>query len=162
MHVELKKTNSERDRQLETSQHLFQPSKYTSGDGYWSGDFYEVAYLCPSLTWDPAAFLSYLSYGYVSGDRTLLQEVRHQPWLSRITQQGEVELESPLKHDFYPLSPADIGSRLLMLLVDEAEDVCSDRSDVYVLTSVGLDSRFLPASCGGFWIRDESTPRSMQ
>lgn len=128
---------------LETERHLFQAPFYTIGDGYWSANFNEIARRSPSLTWDPAGILSYLTYGYVSGNRTLFREIKRQPWVSSIDQHGEIQLAAPKPHDFYRMPAKQIGARLLELLENEAEVVCKGRSEVYVLTSGGLDSRIV-------------------
>ena len=128
---------------LETGRHLFQPPMYCEEDGHWSSNFQDVAARCPKLSWDPAAILSYLTYGYVSGDRTLFQQIKRQPWVSTLDPEGNVQLERPPEHDFFRLTPTQIGARLLELLESEAESVCTGRSDVYVLTSGGLDSRIV-------------------
>lgn len=135
--------NSRQPFNLETGRHLFQPPRYTLGDGQWFDDFPTAAARCASLSWDPAALLSYLTYGYVSGDRTLFVEIRRQPWVSTIDSDQDVRLESPPVHDFFRLTPVEIGARLLKLLENEAETVCVGRSDVYILTSGGLDSRIV-------------------
>lgn len=129
----------------ESATHLFQPPLYTSGDGYWSPDFMETTNRCSTLTWDPAALLSYLSYGYVSCDRTLFSEVKRRPWLSEISDGGGVAQQTPPQHGFYTATPKTIASRLLSLLKVEAEQVCRGYQNIYLLTSGGLDSRIV---CG--------------
>lgn len=128
---------------LETSQHLFQKPKYSLGDGKWSESFLEIAGSSTSLSWDPAAFLSFVTFGYVCGDHTLVKEVRRQPWLSDIEPSGAVRLGSVPDHGFLKRSPEMVANELLVRLEDEAEQACQGFSDVFVLLSGGLDSRIV-------------------
>ena len=135
--------NTRNGNAAETSLHLFQSPRYTNGDGRWSNEYLDVAIRCDSLTWDPAALLSYLSYGYVSCDRTLFQEVKRQPWLSKISDNGQVVNEPIPEHGFYEATPRTVASRLLERLKNEAENACKGFSNIYLLTSGGLDSRIV-------------------
>ena len=127
---------------MESSNHLFQKPKYSLSDGSWSDDFLKVASSSPSLTWDPAALLSYVSFGYVCGDKTLVKEVRRQPWLSDCGG-NEVHLSDVPQHGFRKQSSREIADEMIRQLENEAELACRGKDNVYVLTSGGLDSRIV-------------------
>ena len=128
---------------MESSRHIFQNPKYTSGNGNWSENFLDVATSSPSLTWDPAAFLSFVTHGYVCGNRTLVKEVQRLPWLSRTDVDGSVIEEVVPQHGFRALTALQFAEELLHRLEVEAETACRGFDDVYILTSGGLDSRIV-------------------
>ena len=123
-------------------EHLFQMPQYCGSDGVWTADFFEAASSCDQQNWDPAALLSCVSLGYVCGDKTLLKEVRRQPWLSGFDK-GEIQLSDVPQHGFRKQSPQEIGDEMIRLLEAEAELACRGKANVFVLTSGGLDSRIV-------------------
>jgi asparagine synthase (glutamine-hydrolysing) len=130
--------------ELESSLHLFQTPLYRGGEGTWKKSFIDAVSDCKGkLTWDPAAILSILSFGYVCGDRTLLNEVKRRPWLSKILEDGECSLETIPKHGRLWKRCDEIADELLRLLCDEATKVCQGRQEIYILLSGGLDSRIV-------------------
>lgn len=128
-------------REWETERHLFQPPRYTHG-GAWF-DTEDAARPAGGGHWDAAAVLSIASLGYAAGERTLLREVRRQPWLSRIADDSNVERVSPPPHGLVWSSPEAIAQRLATLLEDEIAAACHGRERLYVLLSGGLDSRIV-------------------
>ena len=89
---------------------------------------------------DIGAIQSYLSFGYICGNRTLLQEVKRQPWLSEIDDNKIVLSDIP-EHGFYKDDYDTLADIFFKLIVDEARKVVKDFEEVYVLLSGGLDSR---------------------
>jgi hypothetical protein len=133
--------------QLETSLHLFQPPRYRSHELSWHGSFEQAVQCSPDdLTVDPAAVLSVLSFGYVCGDRTLLKQIRRQPWLSRISENGDPVLESVPPHDTFWETSSNVASELGVLLREEIVGACKGRREVYILLSGGLDSRIVAST----------------
>ena len=127
---------------MESSLHLYQPPLFRARDGGWHESFGEAVHHSASrLTWDPAAILSVLSFGYVCGDRTLVSEIGRQPWLSEIGADGKPWLENVPGHDTLWVSSGEIARRLGRLLCDEVLQVCQGRKEICVLLSGGLDSR---------------------
>jgi asparagine synthase (glutamine-hydrolysing) len=132
---------------LESSLHLYAPPRYRASDGSWYDAHAEaVRHSDESLTWDPAAVLSLLSFHYVCGDRTLMREIRRRPWLSSIGPEGDARLEPIPPHDTIWQSTERSAARLGSLLCDEALGVCQGRAEIYVLLSGGLDSRVVAGS----------------
>jgi len=128
----------------ETSFHLYQPPLYKSSKGNWFKDFFEaVRDSEDNLTWDIAAIMSVLSYNYCCGDRTLILEIKRQPWLSRIDEQGKCILEKIPPHGRQWPSVEKIAENLCRLLCNEALEVCQSHREVYLLLSGGLDSRVI-------------------
>jgi len=131
---------------LESSLHIYQRPRYRSHAERWhqaySGALAEGGDV---FTWDTAAIMSILAFGYSCGDRTLLTEVRRQPWLSEICSDGSVQLASIPAHDTFWVSPIDIARNLMRLLREEIVTACRGRREVYLLLSGGLDSRIVAA-----------------
>lgn len=86
---------------LETSKHLYQSPLYHSENGDWSTSYEEVISQSKKLTIDNTSITSMLSFGQISHNRTLFQEVKRLPWLSKINDAGEIVLEDIPKHDYY-------------------------------------------------------------
>lgn len=132
------------DSNLVTSRHLYQPAKFICRQNVYSkfldaverGDVGEVS-------WDVAGLLSMLSFGFVVGNRTLLSEVKRQPWLSSIDSYGNCTLERIPDHGFRAMSPSAISSQLETLLSQEMDIVCRNYNELYILLSGGLDSRIV-------------------
>lgn len=130
--------------ELESSLHLYQRPLYQGSQGDWRTSFIDAVSDCPEkLTWDVSAILSIISFGYPCGNRTLVNEVRRQPWLSSIRQDNEVFLEKLPQHGRLWVGPSEIAKNLEKLLCDEAYEVCKDRKEIYLLLSGGLDSRIV-------------------
>lgn len=129
---------------LESSLHLFQPPLYIGEDGNWRESYADALGGCKtSLSWDPAAILSVLSFNYPCGDRTLIKEVKRQPWLCEIDDDGEVCLSDIPPHGRLWKEPKEIATTLEGLLCREAARVCQDFKEIYILLSGGLDSRIV-------------------
>lgn len=125
----------------ESNQHLYQACRYSDGQG-WSTDFLDVASKQPSLSWDAASFLSFVTYGFVCGDRTFVNEVKRQPWMSAV--ERDLISEAPVtQHGFARQTSTEIATTLLAKLEDEAVRAVVGYSRVIVLTSGGLDSRMI-------------------
>lgn len=123
--------------------YLFQNPNYCLDNTTWSRDYLDLLKTGSSFTWDPAAFLSYISYGYVCGDRTLVQEIRRQPWMSKVNENGVVDLAKVPPHGFKKRTPENFGDKLVELLENEAEHACRGKANIFILTSGGLDSRIV-------------------
>ena len=127
---------------IEKSKHLFQPPRYKC-NGSWFNSFEKaIEHADDNITLDLAAIQSYLSFGYICGDRTLIEEIKRQPWLSKI-KNGKVLLEEIPKHDFYEDTYDNLAKKLFYLLVEEARSSIKNFDKVYVLLSGGLDSRIV-------------------
>ena len=126
----------------ESSKHLFHPPRYQC-NGSWFNSFEKaIEHAGDNVTLDTAAIQSYLSFGYICGDRTLVQEIKRQPWLSKI-KNGKAFLEEIPNHDFYEDTYDNLAKRLFYLLVEEARSSILNFDKVYVLLSGGLDSRIV-------------------
>jgi hypothetical protein len=134
--------HSNKNSNLETSLHLFQPPRYRgANDKNWDSDLTHLIAQQPKLTWDLGTVLSTLSYGFALGNRTLFHEIKRQPWLSEIDENGDV-VEMPIPpHGLKGGEAKVIGKRLFELMCDEAERACAGRDQIYLLLSGGLDSR---------------------
>lgn len=129
---------------LSTGLHLVQSPLYRGKNTPWNKNILDVISGSVSENnWDPTAFLSFNSFNYVCGDRTLFQQVRRQPWLSSITEEGDVTLNSIPQHGRLWKSFDEIADVFIELLCEEAEMVCRNRKDIYILLSGGLDSRVI-------------------
>ena len=106
---------------LYTGLHLYQPPKYkANGDAKWRNTFKEaVVDLSGPANWDVAAILGILSFGYPCGDRTLIQGVTRQPWLSKTLDNQNVLLEEIPEHGRLWTDTEQIASRLHELLEEE-------------------------------------------
>ena len=130
--------------ELESSLHVYQPPLYRGAKGGWKKSFVDAAAECEGdLTWDPAAVLGIMSFNYVCGDRTLVNEVKRQPWLSEIGPDGEVRLEEIPKHGRIWQNHSEIIKEFNDLLWQEALEVCKGRKEIYLLLSGGMDSRIV-------------------
>jgi asparagine synthase (glutamine-hydrolysing) len=123
--------------------HLFQKPTYANAK-IWHADFSNVAAtISDSLTLDVSAIMAILSFNYTTGDRTLFNEIKRQPWLSSINEQGDIRHEPVPPHGLKWDRTEAIARKLFGLLLQEAEDVCRDRQEIYLLLSGGLDSRIV-------------------
>lgn len=131
---------------LESSLHLFQPPLYIGEDGNWSKSYVNAVSGCKmSLSWDPAAILSVLSFNYPCGDRTLIKEVKRQPWLSEAQEGGQFCLSNIPDHGRLWKEPEEIAETLEELLCREAARACQGYKNIYISLSGGLDSRIVAA-----------------
>jgi len=130
---------------LETGLNLYQPVRYTRSDKEWFSDFDKALQGSSQQRFniDVSAVLSILSLYYPCGDRTLFKEIKRQPWLSSISQDGRVNLEAIHPHGFIWDSSENIANKLNKLLLDEAEKACYGKDEIYILLSGGLDSRIV-------------------
>lgn len=127
-----------------TSMHLYQPVSYQASDGSWHSEFRAaVLHSDHILTWDSAAILSMISFGYICGDRTLVKEIKRQPWLSEIGHDGEPILKPIPGHHRFWKSTKEAAQTLEELLCEEALIACQNRKEIYILLSGGLDSRIV-------------------
>ena len=130
--------------ELESSRHLFQRPLYRDPRGRWTDDFNRALQACgDEVHLDIAAVASYLSFGLVCQDRTMLREITRRPWLSRVTPEGQVVKEPIPPHGFQTGSDDEIAKRFHQLLCDEALAVCAGFKEIYILLSGGLDSRII-------------------
>jgi len=129
---------------LETSRHLYQPPLFKIGYNSWFSDFEEALKNAPEkLTLDIPAIYSFLSFGYICGDRTLFQEIMRRPWLSEDYEDGHANLLQIPKHGFLTADSGFLAKRFFNLLTAEARSVVNGYSNIYVLLTGGLDSRIV-------------------
>jgi asparagine synthase (glutamine-hydrolysing) len=144
---------------IETCLHLYQPARYSCLGKEWFSNFEDVLHDDPqTFNIDVSSVLSILSFNYPCGDRTLFQEIKRQPWLSSISEDGEVHLEAIPPHGFVWDSSENIAHRLFALLLDEAEKACCGKKEIYVLLSGGLDSRIV-AGVVSYLYKQRKIPR---
>ena len=125
---------------------LYEPVKYRAEDGSWHRDFFEAARRSGgSLNWDPGGILSVMSLCHACGDRTLLSEIRRQPWMSTIAPNGEPHLEKIPPHDTLSKSHDTIAGDFARLGQEEIVEACKGRKLVYITLSGGMDSRVVAA-----------------
>ena len=94
------------------------------------------------ISWEPAAFTSFCSFGYVAGDLTPIAGVTRQPWLSQVESHSASLSEVP-PHGRRWMEPSEIALQLKARLSAEAEKVCQGFDEIYILLSGGLDSRIV-------------------
>lgn len=127
--------------------HLYQECLYKGADGNWSKSFWDAAKKSPaSITWDVAAIVSYTSFDFVCGDRTLVKGISRRPWLSTFDNQGQCVLSDIPDHGRLWDDSAKIAGKLRQLLYEEARKACQGRKEIYILLSGGLDSRIVAAT----------------
>ncbi len=131
-------------RELESSRHLFQPPLYRDENGGWHSQFSDALTACgDKVTIDPASIASFLSFGWVCGDRTMLHEIKRRPWLSSIGTDGNPMLEKIPEHGRVWQPTSRIAEKFLQLVYEEAVEVCRGRKEIYLLLSGGMDSRIV-------------------
>jgi asparagine synthase (glutamine-hydrolysing) len=115
---------------------------YQGFNAKWRNIFLDAVKDCNGkLTWDPTAILAILDFNFTCGDRSLLNEINRQPWLSKIKANNGYKLEEIPKHGKQWLSIYHIAKNLENLLCSEAIIACSEIKEIYLLLSGGLDSR---------------------
>lgn len=125
---------------------LYEPVKYRAGDGSWHRDFFEAARRSQnSLNWDPGGILAVMSLCHACGDRTLISEIKRQPWMSTIAPNGEPHLEKIPPHDTLSKSHDTIARDFAHLAREEIVEACKGRERVYITLSGGMDSRVVAA-----------------
>lgn len=124
----------------ETPNHLFQPPKYRSNKTFFDSYSDALKQTHSAVNLDVGAIQSYLSFGYICGNRTLLKEVERQPWLSEI-KDDKVILKTIPEHGFFIDNYDVLADVFFKLLIEEAREVVKDYDEIYVLLSGGLDSR---------------------
>lgn len=128
---------------IETSRHLYQPPVYKRITGDWSESYSETINGNKNLTIDNISIASILSFGQVSQDRTLFEEVKRLPWLSTFEPNGLYHLEELPKHGFFTGPTELISSFLFKKLCSEARTVINNYSNIFILLTGGLDSRII-------------------
>lgn len=129
---------------LTTSRHLVQPPRFRAKHGEWTRSFDEALFACRGpVTWDVAGLHSLACFFYSCGDRTLVGEIRRQPWMSQILPTGDVELSAIPNHDLQWTDQPRIANELRSRLNAEILRVCRDRRKIYLFLSGGLDSRIV-------------------
>lgn len=130
--------------EAETSRHLFQRALYRGPSGNWTDDFAEsLNASAGDVHLDLAAIASFLSFGMVGQQRTLLKEISRRPWMSRLSDAGEPVLEMLPAHGFFTESADKIARELYRRLCDEARTACDGFPEIFILLSGGLDSRIV-------------------
>lgn len=132
----------------DTSQALFNPPLYIKNQRQTTSIFERKIKTSGPLTPDVAAVMGILSFNYATGDRTLFEEVTRQPWLSSFTREGDIKYEAIPPHEYYWESSSHISEKLYQLLLEEADNACRGREEIYVLLSGGLDSRIVAGIAG--------------
>lgn len=128
---------------IENSKYLYQPPMFNSGSNWYSSFSDAIKFAPDKLTIDIAAIHSFLAFGFVCGNRTLIKEVTRQPWLSKISKDNEIILEKIPEHGFRIDTTQSIAIKFYNLLLDEARNAIKSFEHIYVLLSGGLDSRIV-------------------
>lgn len=124
-----------------TDLHLYKPVQFINAQDKCFNSFIEaIKHTGPNLTWDLGAILSVISFGYVCGERTLVKEIKRQPWLSKKVNTKYI-LEDIPDHNFKYISKKQAAIQLHQKLYLEALRVIKNKKKVYILLSGGLDSR---------------------
>ena len=121
------------------SMSLFTDTKYFDQSGLLTSDIASVICNTSENVYDLAAIGSIISFGYICGDRTLLEGISRQPWLC---DNKDTLLNIPT-HGRVCSTSTSIAEKLLTLLENEAIEACAGKGDVFVLLSGGLDSRIV-------------------
>lgn len=121
--------------------HLYSPPMFRSDATIWRSSLTDVLRDTPSLTLDCTSIASIISNGFVPADRTLWKEIRRRPWLSRLTNEGSVDLLPVPPHGLRLRPAPEIARELVVRLEREAMGAVHGRSHIYLLLSGGLDSR---------------------
>lgn len=147
-------------REIEGSTHLFEPPTYILEDKSYYSSFNDALEASEDvLTIDYGALVSFFSYGYVTGDRTIFNEIKRKPWLSHISSNGKVVLEPIPIHDFFASDYKNISDRFYELLLSEARKAVYGFDQIYVLLSGGLDSRIVAGLVGTLYDNGEITKK---
>ncbi len=142
----------------ETPQHLYAPPQYGTNGGGWHPSYRLAFDASPdSVTWDLAAILGMIANGYMTGQRTLLQEIKRQPWMSHVEPDGTVRLAEIPPHRYHHLPAEQIAAKFIELVEQEAKHICQGRRQIYILLSGGLDSRIVAGILARLRQADELT-----
>lgn len=129
---------------LDSDRYLFQNPLFKGTDGKWYKSFIDsVKCSDEALSIDVGAIFSILAFGFPCGDRTLCNEIKRKPWLSKIDSQGQIHLQDIPSHGRLWERPKVIAEKFEQLLIEEAVEVCKDRKNICILLSGGLDSRIV-------------------
>ncbi len=127
--------------------HLCSRPSYRGPGGLWHHSYFDALDGGrPVYRWNTGAILSAISFHYAVGDMTLLEEIRRDPWLSRIDEGQEPYLLDIPPHGRRIEKTETIAGNLLEKLRDEAAGACRGRDDIYILLSGGLDSRIVAST----------------
>lgn len=122
---------------------IYSESRFQVNGKILEGDFKLALRECGGkLTLDWAALTSYFTYGFVSGNRTLFNEIKRIPWMSTVEKSSIRQLKVP-EHRLNSIDIQRTGDRLYVLLREEVVRACARHKHVYILLSGGLDSRIL-------------------
>jgi len=126
---------------------LFEKTKYkASGSKQWKDNFWDVVDdVEKDVSLDIKSIISYLSFKFPFNDGTLIENIKKNPWMSRIKRNGDVELKEIPKHGSKSIEPEIVTDNLIEKLTHELLDKCKDKKKIYILLSGGLDSRIIAA-----------------
>lgn len=128
---------------LESFSNLYSRPLYINSSKAWCEDYSSIVNQTKSLTIDSTAISSFLSVGQFSKNRTLFNEIKRLPWMSKPLPNGEhMELKMP-KHGFKTGSDVQLAEVLFEKLCNEAREVIKHNSKIYILLTGGLDSRII-------------------
>jgi asparagine synthase (glutamine-hydrolysing) len=131
-------------KDLESSKHLYQQPKYKTTNNVWTDSYRKALDSCGvEVRLDVTAIASVISFGMVGQDRTLIKEIKRQPWMSSIDKDNKVIVEVPPRHRTIWASDEIIADHLFDLLCNEAASVCEGFSEICLLLSGGMDSRII-------------------
>lgn len=127
---------------IESSSHLYQSPQYVSDNKIYD-NFEEALVAAPKdLTIDHAAISSFLSFGYVTGDRTIFNQIKRLPWLSK-GKNDKIEIMPVPNHELYSSDYKTLAIKFYDLILEEVRIAIKGFDNVYVLLSGGLDSRIV-------------------
>lgn len=90
---------------------------------------------------DFVSVYSMLSFGYIIGDYTLLNNLNRQAWRSVLDSKGNYNFLDFKEYNTFKESPKYIAKKLLIHLENELREQCVGRKNIYILLSGGMDSR---------------------
>lgn len=96
-------------------------------------------------TVDPISVLSLFSFQYICLDRTMVQGVRHLPWLSTLWGTGELQFLPAPHHDQRQMPIEEVAASFLERLEAEILRYVRSYERAYLLLSGGMDSRVMAA-----------------
>jgi len=91
---------------------------------------------------DPVTFLEIFSKGYCFANRTLVKDLYRTPWMAKpSSDNSDWEYFKLPKHDKNKFSENEIAEKFYNLLEEEMYSFCSEKKNIGVLLSGGMDSR---------------------